>query len=186
MVLTLRFFHFVEQLSGLCHHYLVKTLINIWTNPETGTKFRFEYNHTDSFEGLDVNKVRQVYGVCFYKNQIVIVKIKSMWILPGGRREEGESIEEVLKREIMEETNMEVLEWKPIGVQTVFEFGNEEEPYYQLRVMCRVRPFGPFVSDPDGGVIANKLIDPKDYKQYFDWGEIGEEIIKKAILLSSS
>lgn len=109
-----------------------------------------------------------------------------MWILPGGTREIGESIEETLKREIREETNMEVLEWKPIGVQTVFELDNKVEPYYQLRVACRVHPFGPFLSDPDGGILENKLINPKDYKKYFDWGEIGDEIIKKAVLLNNS
>jgi len=30
-----------------------------------------------------------------------------------------------------------------------------------------------------------KLIDPKDYKQYFDWGEIGERIIERALELLS-
>ena len=28
-----------------------------------------------------------------------------------------------------------------------------------------------------------KLIDPADYKQYFDWGEVGERIMERALNL---
>ena len=34
---------------------------------------------------------------------------------------------------------------------------------------------------PDG----LKLVDPKDYKQYFDWGRIGERIIERAVELKN-
>ena len=37
------------------------------------------------------------------------------------------------------------------------------------------------ISDPDDDITEIKLIDPKDYKQYFDWGENGDRIMKKAI-----
>src|SRR3989344_1776889 len=153
-------------------------LIAKYTNPKTGKLARFEYSHTNSFDSIDPGKVSQVYGVCLCDGKMIVVKSEITWVLPGGTMEPGEGIEQTLRREIKEETNMEILEWKPVGVQTVFEDG--KEPYFQLRVMCQVRPFGPFVSDPYGDITEIKLIDPKDYKKYFDWGEIGEEIINKA------
>ena len=51
----------------------------------------------------------------------------------------------------------------------------------QVRMFCIVEPYGDFVSDPDGDVTEIKLIDPKDYKQYFDWGEIGDRIVERAV-----
>ncbi len=30
-----------------------------------------------------------------------------------------------------------------------------------------------------------KLIDPKDYKQYFDWGEIGDRLIDRAMQIKA-
>ena len=42
---------------------------------------------------------------------------------------------------------------------------------------------GPFVSDPAGTISEIKLIDPKDYKQYFDWKSIGDRIMERALEL---
>lgn len=157
-----------------------KTLTANYVDPQSGEEAKFEYSNVDSFE-IDVNKVVQVYGICFMGEKMIIVKSKNGWSLPGGSREEGESIETALIREIQEETNMEILNWRPIGVQTVFQKG--KEPFYQIRAVCKVHPFGPFVSDPDGDITEFKFIDSSEFKKYFDWGEIGKEIIKRAILL---
>lgn len=40
-----------------------------------------------------------------------------------------------------------------------------------------------FVSDPAGSVTEIKLVDPADYRQYFDWGEIGDRILERALEL---
>src|SRR3989344_2628502 len=42
-------------------------------------------------------------------------------------------------------------------------------------------PYGEFISDPAGSITEIKLIDPKDYKQYFDWGKIGDRILERAL-----
>lgn len=160
---------------------MTKTLVANYVDPFTFEEARFEYTNVDSFE-IDVNKITQVYGICFIGEKMIVVKSENGWSLPGGSREEGENIETALRREIQEETNMEVISWKPIGVQTVFQ--NEKEPFYQIRAVCNVKPFGPFVSDPDGDIIKFKFINPSELKQYFDWGEIGEAIISRAILLN--
>jgi len=153
-------------------------LVNHYQNPITGIVSRFEYVHADSFDDIDPETVRQVYAVCLVDNQMIVVRTERAWILPGGTREPGESIEQTLRREVQEETNMEVIEWKPIGIQKVYE--DNIEPYLQLRVVCRVKPFGPFESDPDGDILEIKLINPAIYREFFDWGEIGDAIVARA------
>ena len=151
-----------------------------------GVEYLFEYQDTDSFDGLDKNKCTQTYAVCFCDDKIVIGYggKKNAWGLIGGTIEKGESFEQTLRREIKEESNMEIISFLPIGYQKVTDsFGNE--PFYQLRYVCLVRPYGPFVADPDDSITEIKLIDPADIKQYFDWGVIGDRIIERAIELKS-
>lgn len=143
------------------------------------------YQDVDSFDHLLDKKVTQTYGVCFVGDKIVVVhsiKGGSHWVLPGGSMEVGETFEECLRREIQEESNMKVIHFSPIGYQEVSFDG---KIYNQLRYFCIVEPYGDFTSDPDGSITEIKLIDPKDYKQYFDWGEIGERIIERAIEFKS-
>lgn len=44
-----------------------------------------------------------------------------------------------------------------------------------------VEPIGKLQKDPAGSVTEIKLIDPKDYKKYFDWGKIGDRIMERAL-----
>jgi len=72
-----------------------------------------------------------------------------------------------------------VLRWVPIGYQKVIL--PEGNIIYQLRVACTVEPIRDFISDPDGSITEIKLVSPAEYKTYFDWGEIGERIIERAV-----
>jgi len=143
------------------------------------TIFNIKYYDVDSFNSLDSTKVKQVYGVCFYNDKVIIVHNgkKSTWGLVGGSMEKGETYEECLKREVLEESNMIVKVAQPIGYQEVVM---GDKTIYQLRYVCEVKSAGNFVSDPAGTIDEIAMIDPKDYKNYFDWGEIGERIIKRA------
>ena len=150
----------------------------------SGVEYIFEYSDVDSFDDLDKTKCTQTYAVCFCDNKIVIGYggHKKSWGLIGGTIEKGETFEETLGREIKEEANMEVLSLLPIGYQKVTDT-RDNSFVYQLRYVCKVKPFGPFVSDPADAITEIKLIDPKDYKQYFDWGNIGDRIIERALEL---
>ena len=102
--------------------------------------------------------------------------------MPGGGLEEGETLEECIIREIKEETNMKVLELYPLGYDTLTNPENNEN-IYQVRFAAKVEPYGPFVADgalDDQDVTEIKLIDPKDYKKYFDWGERSDAMVEKA------
>ncbi len=146
-----------------------------------------EYNDADSFDDLDDSFCKQSYGICFYEDKLVIVfgffgGKEREWGFIGGKREEGETFEETLRREIKEESNMEVLYFLPIGYQKVTNT-TDKSFKYELRYVCKVKPFGPFVSDPAGVVTEIKYIDPKDYKKYVNWGKIGDRLVTRALEL---
>ncbi len=145
-------------------------------------EYFFEYQDADSFEYLDKSKCTQTYAVCFCDDKMVIGwgGAKKDWGLIGGTIEEGENFEQTLRREIQEESNMEILSFLPVGYQKVTDT-RDGSSFFQLRYVCTVQPFGPFVSDPANGITEIKLIDPADANQYFDWGVIGDRIIERAM-----
>jgi ADP-ribose pyrophosphatase YjhB (NUDIX family) len=137
------------------------------------------------YEGLDPNEnlegkiLQGIHAFCFYGDKMVLVKHpKSGWMPPGGHIEERETVEETVIKEVMEETNMKVLHQELIGYQDIYE---PDRTVRQTRSFCIVEPYGDFVSDPDGEITEIKLIDPKGYKQYFDWKEIGDRIMERAL-----
>ena len=144
-----------------------------------GKYYPIEYEDCGDFSVLPKDRCTQVRAVCFCGDKIVIGLHGDGWAPIGGTIEKGETVEQTLIREVLEEANMDVLEQAPIGYQkSVDENG---EATYQLRSWCRVSPRGPFVADPDYGVKEIKLVNPQEYKQYVAWGEIGDRIIERAI-----
>lgn len=147
----------------------------------------FEYSDVDTFNDLEKEYCRQSYGICFCEDKLLIVfgyfgAEDREWGFAGGRIEEGETFEETLRREVQEESNMEVLSFLPIGYQKVIKRDGTYK--YELRYACKVRPYGPFVADPADGVISEiKLIDPTEYKKYVDWGKIGDRLVERALEL---
>ncbi len=148
-------------------------------------KYKLVWHDCDSFDNLPTKKLQQSYGVCFYHNKLVIGRgDNGKWSLIGGHIEKGETPEEALIREVVEESNMRVLEQTPIGYQEVFNPDGTTD--FQLRSFCLVEPIGKFEKDPAGSVTEIKLIDPKDYKKYFDWGKIGDRIMQRAMEIKDS
>lgn len=153
----------------------------------SAVEYIFEYSDTDSFNEIEATgRCKQTYAVCFCDNQIVIGYggAKKSWGLIGGTIEKGETLEQTLRREIKEESNMEILSFMPIGYQKVIDT-RDNSFIYQLRYVAIVKPFGPFISDPADAITEIKLIDPKDYKKYFDWGNIGDRIMERALELKN-
>ena len=144
-----------------------------------GDVFDVVYREDDPLKDLDGKVLHGVHGFCFYGDKMVLVynEAKGSWSPPGGGIEAGETPDTALAREILEETNMKVLNRQLIGYQDIYE---PDRIVRQVRTFCVVEPFGDFVSDPDGDITAITLIDPSEYKQYFDWNEIGGRIMKRA------
>jgi ADP-ribose pyrophosphatase YjhB (NUDIX family) len=129
----------------------------------------------------EYNKLSSAAAICFYGDKIVIVLAgkKGTWAPPGGSIEAGETYEEAVIREVKEEANMKVLYQECIGYQDVS--GDDGRTIRQTRSFCIVEPYGDFESDPDGDITEIKLIDPQDYKKYFDWGVRGDRIMERAM-----
>lgn len=141
------------------------------------------YREADPTADLEGRILQGVHAFCFCGDKFVLVyNTKGSWTPPGGGIEPGETFEEAVIREVKEETNMKVLQQEFVGYQDVFE---PTRIVRQTRSVCLVLPFGEFVSDPDGDITAIKLINPVDYKQYFDWGVVGDRIMTKALEISA-
>lgn len=146
----------------------------------SGQIINLNYYDIDDEKELGDRKVSGVHAYCFCGDKLVVVyaENKGYWTSPGGGVESGETVEEAVVREILEETNMRVIKQSFIGYQDIFE---PEKTNTQIRSVCLVEPIGDFVSDPDGDITEIKLIDPKDYKKYFDWGEVGDHLMSRAL-----
>lgn len=147
-----------------------------------GQNLVVEYRDIEDPAELLDKEIQCVHAYCFSNGQLVTVydPIKGGWTPPGGQVEPGESVEDAVVREVLEESNMHVLRQKLIGYQDIHEPGGT---ITQTRSVCIVEPMGNFVADPAGDVTAIKLIDPKDYKKYFDWKEIGDHVMARALEL---
>ncbi|MDZ4205696.1 MAG: NUDIX hydrolase [Patescibacteria group bacterium] len=148
----------------------------------SGQILKVIYSESDPLINLDGKVLQGVHAFCFYNEQLVIVYAegKKYWTPPSGGIEPEETYEQAVTREVKEETNMKVLYQELIGYQDIYE---PDKIVRQTRSFCIVEPYGDFVSDPDGDITEIKLIDPNDYKKYFNWGIIGDRIMKQAILL---
>lgn len=142
------------------------------------------YSETDPLLGLEGRILQGVHAFCFCGDEMVLVKHpKSGWMPPGGSIELNETFEQAVIREIKEETNMKVISQKLIGFQDIYE---PDRIIRQTRSFCTAEPYGDFVSDPDGKITEIKFINPADYKQYFDWGIVGDRIMEQALIYKST
>ncbi len=157
---------------------------DIYKSKRTGITWDVKYEEMDSFDSLKNVSIGAGGAFCFYNNKLVLVyaKKRDSWEIPGGGREEGESFEECVTREIKEESNMRVLGLIPLGYDT-YSSKETSEINYVLRYAARVEPFGDFKGDGavDGEITEMKLINPSNYKKYFDWHERGDAMMNKAL-----
>lgn len=136
-------------------------------------------------ETTDFSKIKpitQVYGVCFDdKGKILIINIEKDWLLPGGHPKKNEDFEETLKREALEEGDIEICDLKPLGYQKIWE-KNKKKAIYQLRYFARISRIRKQTIDPATGKIPErKFIKPSEFLRYCPWGRIGKEIIRLAV-----
>ncbi|WP_293677004.1 NUDIX domain-containing protein [uncultured Phenylobacterium sp.] len=66
-----------------------------------------------------------VRAVVFRRNSVVVVRLRDGYrhILPGGRREPGETLEEALRREVLEESGWHLALLRPLGFEHVQHLG---------------------------------------------------------------
>ena len=129
-------------------------------------------------------KVRQVYGIAFTEDGRTILRIENnKYKLTGGKPEIGETFEETLKREYVEELNVELEDIYYLGYLLVEE---NSEKYTQVRMISKIKSINENHVDPaTGEMYGRKLVDInniKEYLNYFD--EAGNIMIDNAIKLA--
>jgi 8-oxo-dGTP pyrophosphatase MutT (NUDIX family) len=96
--------------------------------------------------------------------------------LPGGKTKEGEIIEQTLKRELVEEMNYRVINWRPLGYQRLTNPAGYS--VYQVRVYAKIKKIDDFVTDPGGGVVGQKFVDLSQLNDEIQYGKVGQRLIE--------
>lgn len=131
----------------------------------------------------------QVYAVCFNTHDEILVideSGKGPWKIPGGTPEAGETPEQTLARELLEEADVALAEMLPIGVQRVEAFfpdKNHPNVYYQWRFTGRIVKILPQTPDPaTGNINARKFIPLNEINDVVKWGDPGKAMFRAAII----
>jgi 8-oxo-dGTP pyrophosphatase MutT (NUDIX family) len=137
----------------------------------------------------------QVYGVVFNADGQMLIQRREArpWCLAGGTVEEGESAEETLRRELIEEADVTIKNPILLGGQLVqYAEGHHhnltkrfvDDDFYQLRYYCEIDEVLPQTPDPDHGIINERLfVSPAEINDYLGWGATGQAIFDQAIAL---
>lgn len=133
----------------------------------------------------------QVYGIVFNnKGEILICREfgKGKWQIPGGHSEENESLSQTLKRELVEEVDVEIEGVGPLGVQKVtFPDNPEKKAIYQARCIALLRKLLPQTPDPASGITwERKFVPSGEITSYVKWGKTGRAMFGDAIRLYRS
>ena len=141
------------------------------------------YTWYNNFVPADL-KVRQVYGIVFTQDCRTILRIENnRYKLTGGKPEANETFEETLKREYIEELNIELEDIYYLGYLLVEE---NKEKYVQVRMIAKVKNINENHIDPaTGDMYGRKLVDINNVKEYLNYSdEAGNLMIDDAIKLA--
>ena len=126
-------------------------------------------------------KVKQIYGIVFSDDYRILLRIEDdKYKLTGGKPEENESYEETLKREYIEELNVELDDCHYLGYLLVEDNG---EKYAQVRMIARIKNINKNHIDPaTGKMYGRKLVSINKVKELLNYqDEAGNLMIDEAI-----
>lgn len=126
-------------------------------------------------------EVKQVYGFAFDNNKKSLLRIEdNKYKLTGGKPENNETYEETLKREYIEELNVELENIQFLGYLLVEE---NNEKYAQVRMIAKIKKMNEIKVDPaTNKMYGRELVDIDKIKEYLNYSdEAGNTMIDDAI-----
>ena len=126
-------------------------------------------------------QVRQIYGIVFSNDGRILLRIEDgKYKLTGGKPEPGESFEETLQREYIEELNTQIEDIHYLGYLLVEE---DHMRYAQVRMIARVKDIKENHIDPaTGKMYGRKLVSSGKVKEYLNYAdEAGGKMLDDAI-----
>ena len=128
--------------------------------------------------------VKQVYGIAFSADNRVVLRIEDgKYKLTGGKPENTESFEETLKREYIEELNIELEDIHYLGYLLVEE---NSDKYAQVRMIAKIKDIYDSHVDPaTGKIYGRELVAVNGIKDHLNYSDhAGNEMIDDAIQLA--
>lgn len=139
-----------------------------------GIDVQFSWHDAGDIPDAPVN---QIYGYIINDNgAVLLIEDRGKYNLPGGKMEAGESYEQTLCREAMEEAQVTLKDIVYLGYQLV---ENDTEywdgtPYLQLRYLARVNELLSQHADPATGRMYNRHFVPvNQVMTLLDWRHTG-------------
>ena len=130
-------------------------------------------------------EVRQVYGIVFSDDNRILLRIEDgRYKLTGGKPEDGETYEQTLIREYLEEVNVELEDSRYLGYLLVNDDNGEQ--YAQVRMIAKIKRIGEARPDIDNGKLYGRQLVPservKEYLNYKD--KAGNKMLEDAIKMT--
>jgi len=147
-----------------------------------GERCDLQHIDLDYFDNIPDELKLKAHAVCLYNGKMLLVNHPEwdIWSIPGGTREEKETIEETLKREILEEANCKVVDFRPIACHKIISpDGNKF--HYRLQYLCNVIPLGDFEKDTAGNINKITWIEPNKFEDFIENKEFKKLVIRRAM-----
>lgn len=129
-------------------------------------------------------KIDQVHAICFLSaDEIVFYKHIEGWVgNPGGGMEEGENVEDTIRRELIEEAQLELIRWATFGYEEIFfpHRNNDQRYSYFLRTVSQVKLIDKKIDDPAGKGVGRIIVPISEAAKRLNWEKKGGCLIKMA------
>jgi 8-oxo-dGTP pyrophosphatase MutT (NUDIX family) len=126
--------------------------------------------------------ITQIQGVCFSSpDTVVFYTHKDGWHgNPGGTIDPGETPKESLRRELVEEAQLEMLSCRIIGFEKITPVSHDEPTKIFLRARCDVRLIDAPIADPCEKAVGRIEVPLAEAAKILNWGKKGEALLELA------